>query len=70
MVFERSWSREGVIIECPLKDLFHDVVTVILMSRKGIIEIVLIVGNIVTVIYVTNGHSWSIIMPYLGPDVF
>ena len=37
--------REGVIIECPLNDLFHDVVTVILTSRMGVSEMVVNVGN-------------------------
>ena len=27
-----SAAREGMIIECPLNDLFHDVVTVILKN--------------------------------------
>ena len=43
--------REGVIIECPLNDFFHDAVNVILMSRMGVSEMVVNVGNIVTVIY-------------------
>ena len=43
-------SREGIIIECPLNDLFHDVVTVILTSRMGVSEMVVNVGNVVTVI--------------------
>ena len=43
--------REGVIIECPLNDLFHNVVTVILTSRMGVSEMVVNVGNVVTVIY-------------------
>ena len=43
-------SREGMIIECPLNDLFHDVVTVILTSQMGS-EMVVNVGNVVTVIY-------------------
>ena len=30
-------SREGVIIECPLNDLFHDVVTVIITSQMAVI---------------------------------
>ena len=47
----RLKSREGVIIECPLNYLFHDVVTVILMSQMGVSERVVNVGNVVTVIY-------------------
>ena len=43
-------SREGLIIKCPLNDLFHDVVTIILTSRMGVSEMVVNVGNIVTVI--------------------
>ena len=31
-LYEYSESREGVIIKCPLNDLFHNVVTVILSS--------------------------------------
>ena len=61
-----------MIIECPLKDLFHDVTTVILTSRMGVSEIVLIVGNIIKLdndcdddnqtleiisVDFTNGHS-------------
>ena len=46
-------AREGVIIECPLNDLFHDVVTVILTSRMGVSEMVMNFGNVVTVIYGT-----------------
>ena len=44
-------SREGVIIECPLDDLFHDVVTVILTSQMGVSKMVVNVGIVVTVIY-------------------
>ena len=40
-----------MIIECPLNDLFHDVVTVILTSQMGVSEMVVNVGNVVTVIY-------------------
>ena len=43
--------REGVIIEFPLNDLFHDIVTVILTSQMGVSEMVINVGNIVTIIY-------------------
>ena len=43
--------REGVIIECPLNDLFHNAVTVILMSRMDVSEMVVNVGNVVTVFY-------------------
>ena len=43
--------REGVIIECPQNDLFHNVVTVILKSQMGVSEMVLNVGNVITVIY-------------------
>ena len=46
-----SESREGVIIECPLNDLFHDVVTAILASQMGISEMVMNVGNVVTMMY-------------------
>ena len=41
-------AREGVIIECPLNDLFHDVVTVILTSCMGVSEMVVNVGNTYT----------------------
>ena len=58
----RLKSREGVIIECPLNYLFHDVVTVILMSQMGVSEMVVNVGNVVTVIY-------SISMSRKGPEV-
>ena len=44
-------TREGVIIECPLNDLFHDVLTVILKSQMGVSEMVVNVGNVVIVIY-------------------
>ena len=44
-------AREGVIIECPLNYLFHDVVTIILASRMGVSEMVVNVGNVVTLIY-------------------
>ena len=50
-VIEQNSPREGVIIENPLNDLFHDVVTVILTSRMGISEMVVNHGNFVTVIY-------------------
>ena len=40
-----------MIIECPINDLFHDVLTAILMSRMGVSEMVVNVGNVVTVIY-------------------
>ena len=40
-----------MIIECPLNDLFHDVVAVILTSQMDVSEIVLNVANVVTVIY-------------------
>ena len=50
-IIHRTLSREGVILKYPLKDLFHDVVTVILTSQMGVSEIVVIVGNVVTVIY-------------------
>ena len=41
-----------MIIECPLNDLFHDVVTVILTSQKGEMVVnVGNVGNVITVIY-------------------
>ena len=43
--------REGVIIKCPLNDLFHFAVTVILTSRMGVSEMVVNVGNVITVIY-------------------
>ena len=43
--------REGVIIECPLNDLFRDIVTVILTPQMGVSEMVVNVGNVVTVIY-------------------
>ena len=33
-------SREGVIIECPIYDLFHDIVTVIVKSQIVVIEVV------------------------------
>ena len=46
-----SEPREGVIIECPLNDLFHDDVTVILTLRMGVREMVVNVGNVVTLIY-------------------
>ena len=32
-------AREGVIIECPLNGLFHDVVTVIITSRMAVREL-------------------------------
>ena len=53
IIIELNWivSREGVIIECPLNYLFHDVVTVILTSQMGVSEMVVNVGNVVTVIY-------------------
>ena len=41
------YPREGVIIKCPLKELFQNVVTIILMSQMGISEIV---GNVIIVI--------------------
>ena len=39
-----------MIIECPLNDLFHDVVTIILRSRMGVSEMVVNVSNDVTAI--------------------
>ena len=41
-------AREGVIIECPLKQQFHNVVIVILMSRVAVIELV------------DNDNRWSL----------
>ena len=35
----RLTPREDVIIECPLNGLFHDVVTVIIMSRMAVREL-------------------------------
>ena len=32
-------SREGVIIECPLNGLFHDVVTIIITSGMAVREL-------------------------------
>ena len=47
---EESSPSKGVIIECPLNDLFHDIMTVILTSRIGVSEMVGNVGNVITVI--------------------
>ena len=41
-----SGPREGVNIECPLNDLFHEAVTVILTPQMGVSEMVGNVGNI------------------------
>ena len=38
-------------MECPLKDLFQDMVTAILRSRMGVSKMVMIVGKVITVIY-------------------
>ena len=35
-----------MIIECPLNDLFHDVMTVILTFQMGVSEMVVNVGNV------------------------
>ena len=39
-------AREGVIIECPLKWQFHDLVTIILTSRTAIRRVVENVDNV------------------------
>ena len=46
--------REGVIIECPLKWQFHDLVTVILTSRTAVSRVVENVDNVVNVILGKN----------------
>ena len=46
----RFQPREGAIIECPLSGLFHDLVTAIITSRIGVSEMVVNIGNVVTVI--------------------
>ena len=46
-----SVAREGMIIECPLNDLFHNFVTLILTSQMGVSEMVVNIGNVVTMIY-------------------
>ena len=33
------FSKEGVIIKCPLNDLFHNVVTFILTSQMAVSEL-------------------------------
>ena len=43
-------SREGVIIEWPLNEQFHDAVTNFLTSRTAVSGVVENVGNIVNVI--------------------
>ena len=35
----RTVPKEGLIIECPLDGLFHDVVTVIITSRMAVWEL-------------------------------
>ena len=45
VLFKKEFTpREGVIIECPLNELFHDVVIVILTSRMVINQIFLTVA--------------------------
>ena len=44
-------ARDGMIIEWPLNGQFHDAVTDVLTSLTGVSEMVVNVGNIVTVIY-------------------
>ena len=43
-------SREGVIIECPLNDLFHELMIDVLTSRTDVSEVVEKVDNVVTVV--------------------
>ena len=50
-------AREGVIIECPLNDLFHELVIDVLTSRTDVSEVVENVDNVLTVIYSSQPHS-------------
>ena len=47
---DRPKAREGVIIEWPLNGQFHGAVTDILTSRTDVIQVVVNVGNDVTMI--------------------
>ena len=48
---------ESVIIEWPRKGQFHDAVTNVLMSRTGVSEMVVNVGNVISEIYgIINGR--------------
>ena len=68
-----SRAREGVIIECPMNDLFHSVVIVIITSRTAVSELIDNDNDkawpSVEINYNDDDevHSGSIITPYLGP---
>ena len=46
-------------MECPQKDLFHNVVIIILTSRMAVSEVVVNVGNFFIIFFIHLGYSFN-----------